>query len=85
MPTGIEDIDAPEWNDNVAANNGIVVSVKGGVLAVESNVETTLEIYRVDGTLAGKIDVAVGENIYPLAPRGVIVVNGQKIYLNPVR
>ena len=85
VPTGIEDIDAPEWNDNVAANNGVVVSVKGGVLAVESNVETTLEIYRVDGTLAGKIDVAVGENIYPLAPRGVIVVNGQKIYLKPVR
>ena len=85
VPTGIEDIDAPEFNDNVAANNGIVVSVKGGVLAVESTVETTLEIYRVDGTLAGEIEVAVGENIYPLAPRGVIIVNGQKIYLKPVR
>ena len=85
VPTGIEDIDAPEWNDNVAANNGIIVSVKGGVLAVESTVETTLEIYRVDGTLAGEIEVAVGENIYPLAPRGTIIVNGQKIYLKPVR
>ena len=85
VPTGIEDIDAPEWNDNVAVNNGIIVSVKGGVLAVESTVETTLEIYRVDGTLAGEIEVAVGENIYPLAPRGTIIVNGQKIYLKPVR
>ena len=85
VPTGIEDIDAPEFNDNVAVNNGIVVSVKGGVLAVESTVETTRESYRVDGTLAGEIEVAVGENIYPLAPRGVIIVNGQKIYLKPVR
>ena len=85
VPTGIEDIDAPEWNDNVEANNGIIVSVKSGMLCVESTVETTLDIYRTDGTLAGEINVNVGENLYPLAPRGVIIVNGQRIYLKPVR
>ncbi len=85
VPTGIEDIDAPEWNDNLETSNGIIVSVKGGALAVESTVETTLGIYRVDGTLAGEINVGIGENIYPLAPRGVIIVNGKRIYLKPVR
>lgn len=85
VPTGIYDDISAEWNDKGDSNNGIKVSVKGGVLVIESLVDTTLNIYRVDGTIAGEIEVGIGENIYPLAPRGVIIVNGQKIYLKPVR
>ena len=43
------------------------------------------DLYRADGTVAGEISVSIGENIYPLAPRGMIIVNGEKIYLKPVR
>ncbi len=85
VPTGIDDDIYAEWNDDEKGNDAIKVSVEGGVLSVVSNVETTLGIYRVDGTLAGEIKVEVGENVYPLAPRGVIIVNGQKLYLKPVR
>ena len=85
VPTGIYNEDGPEWDDRGNSNNGIAVSVEGGVLKIESTVETVLKIYRVDGTVAAEIEVGVGENIYPLAPRGVIIVNGQKIYLKPVR
>ncbi len=85
VPTGIDDEIYPEWNDKSNSNNGIVVSVKGGVLTIESTVDTTLNIYRTDGTLAGEIEVGVGENIYPLAPRGVIIVNGTRVFLKPVR
>lgn len=85
VPTGIDDEDYPEWDDKQGSNNGMIVSVKSGVLTIESAVDTTLDIYRVDGTLAGKIKVGVGENIYPLAPRGVIIVNGLRVYLKPVR
>ncbi|MBQ4038578.1 MAG: hypothetical protein IJD05_03635, partial [Bacteroidaceae bacterium] len=73
-----------EWNDKREEHNGMVVSVKGGALVIESTVETTLKIYRVDGTVAGEIGVGLGENIYPLAPRGMIIVNGQRIYLKPM-
>lgn len=85
VPTGIYDDINAEWNGSGDSNDNIIVSVKNGMLAIKSTVETTLDIYRVDGTVAGEINVGVGENLYPLAPRGVIIVNGQKIYLKPVR
>ena len=85
VPTSIGDDIYPEWKDKQESNNGITVTVKGGVLVIESTVDTTLNIYRADGTVAGEISVSIGENIYPLAPRGMIIVNGEKIYLKPVR
>ncbi len=84
VPLGIEEEKWLEWNDKREEHNGMVVSVKGGALVIESTVETTLKIYRVDGTVAGEIGVGLGENIYPLAPRGMIIVNGQRIYLKPM-
>ena len=84
VPLGIEEEKWLEWNDKKEEHNGMVVTVKGGALAIESTVETTLKIYRVDGTVAGEIEVSLGENIYPLAPRGMIIVNGQRIYLKPM-
>ena len=85
VPTGIYDDITAEWDDKGDSNNGIIVSVKNGMLSVESTENTTLKIYRVDGSVAGEIEVGEGSNLYPLAPRGVIFVNGQKIYLKPVR
>ena len=84
VPLGIEEEKWLEWNEKREEHNGMIVSVKGGALAIESTVETTLKIYRVDGTVAGEIEVGLGENIYPLAPRGMIIVNGQRIYLKPM-
>ncbi|MBR5891157.1 MAG: hypothetical protein IKZ18_03910, partial [Bacteroidaceae bacterium] len=84
VPLGIEEEKWLEWNDKKEEHNGMVVTVKGGALTIESTVETTLKIYRVDGTVAGEIEVGLGENIYPLAPRGMIIVNGQRIYLKPM-
>lgn len=85
VPTDIYDDISAEWNDNGENNNGIKVYVKGGVLAVDSKLDTTINIYRTDGTIAAEIEVSEGENVYPLAPRGVIIVNGQKLYLKPIR
>lgn len=84
VPLGIEEEKWLEANDKCEEHNGMIVTVKGGALAIESTVETTLKIYRVDGTVAGEIEVGLGENIYPLAPRGMIIVNGQRIYLKPM-
>ena len=85
VPTGIYDDISADWDNKGDSNNGIIVSVKNGMLSVESIVNTTLNIYRVDGTIAGEIEVSEGSNLYPLAPRGVIIVNGCKLYLKPVR
>ena len=84
VPLGIEEDKWLEANDKCEEHNGMIVTVKGSALAIESTVETTLKIYRVDGTVAGEIEVGLGENIYPLAPRGMIIVNGQRIYLKPM-
>lgn len=84
VPLGIEEEKWLEANDKCEEHNGMIVTVKGGALVIESTVETTLKIYRVDGTVAGEIEVGLGENIYPLAPRGMIIVNGQRIYLKPM-
>ena len=85
VPTGIYDDISADWNENSGSDNNIIVSVEGGVLTVESTVDTTLNIYRVDGSVAGEIEVSSGKSVYPLAPRGVIIVNGCKLYLKPVR
>ena len=85
VPTGIYDDISADWDDKGDKNNGIKVTVERGMLTVESETDTILNIYRVDGTVAGEIEVGTGRNIYPLAPRGVIIVNGQKLYLKPVR
>ena len=81
VPTGIDDVDLPLSSIDSKESNGMKVSVANGVLSIVSKVETVLKIYRVDGSIVGEIKVNIGENIYPLAPRGVIIVNGQKVYL----
>jgi hypothetical protein len=70
--------------ENVENDNGIKVYSRNGVLCVESTVEATLKIYRIDGSVAGEIEVGIGENVYPLAPRGMIIINGKRLYLKPI-
>ena len=85
VPTGVDDILWSEVDDNSDSNNAIKVYVTNGVLCVESAIQTTLKIYRADGSVAGELLVAEGENVYPLAPRGLIIINGQKVYLKPIQ
>ena len=84
VPTGIDNGETPEWDDKAEMSNGMIVRVINGVLKIESTVETTLDIYRVDGSKVGEISVGIGENIYPLAPRGLTIINGKRIYLKPL-
>ena len=84
VPTDIGEIVSPDLDDNVQNDNGIKVYSRNGVLCVESTIEATLKIYRIDGSVAGEIAVEIGENIYPLAPRGMIIINGQRLYLKPI-
>lgn len=84
VPTGIDDIDLPQLSVENEERNGMRVFVYNGMLSIVSTVETMLNIYRVDGSVAGEIEVNIGENIYPLAPRGIIIVNGLKLYLKPL-
>lgn len=84
VPTDIGEIVSPDIDDNVENDNGIKVYSRNGVLCVESTVEATLKIYRIDGSVAGEIEVGIGENVYPLAPRGMIIINGKRLYLKPI-
>ena len=84
VPTGIDNGETPQWDDKEEMSNGMIVRVVNGMLSIESTVETTLNIYRVDGSKVGEIEVGIGENIYPLAPRGLTIINGKRIYMKPL-
>jgi hypothetical protein len=84
VPTGIDNGETPQWDDKEEMSNGMIVRVVNGMLSIESTVETTLNIYRVDGSKVGEIEVEIGENIYPLAPRGLTIINGKRIYMKPL-
>lgn len=68
-------------NLKVEEYDGIKISIVNRQLVIESDRDTMLPVYRLDGTQEAVIQVRKGENLYVIIPRGTFIINRQKIRL----
>ena len=75
-PTGIDEF---MRKDNNA--NKFNIFVRSGEIVIESEVETSLNIYNISGSLVKSVEILEGENVIQGLSKGVYIVNGKKIIL----
>lgn len=65
--------------NSMAYNDDIKISIVNGTLCIESPIETLLPVYAANGKQIALMKVMEGHNLYLLVPKGVFIVNRQKI------
>lgn len=63
---------------DIVAGSGMKVWTSGGTLFIESDAETTVYVYRVDGSYTA-LRVHAGLNVYDGMPKGFYIINKTKI------
>lgn len=65
---------------NIAATHGRVYAVNG-ILYIKSKNDGEIAIYNMDGTAARRLRVSQGLNTISDLPRGIYIVNRQKLII----